>query len=768
MKTILTLILVAVASMTAAAQNLTGKVMDENNLPLDYVNVVLLKADSTYISGTVTDDNGIFLFENTLGNPKYIRISSIGYADKILDIPSTGDFGVIILEPTTVVLGEVVVKSNRPVTAIKGDALVTNVGGTQLEHAGTANDVLTQVPMVLGRDGNFEVFGKGSPAIYVNGREVRDINELAQINSADIKDVEVVTNPGAKYDATVKSVIRIRTKRPQGEGFSGTLREAISFQKYYRNVDQANLKYRTGGLDLFANFGYLTGKFQSDQSVVMTTRSKSLWEETIIQRGSVHTNDFYGKMGLSYLFNANHSIGAYYYNRMTDMKSHHRGLTSILSDGEVFDRFTLMRNAVNKTLPSHYTNLYYNGQVGKLGIDFNVDYLWSKLQNPVTNEEVSEMQGNSSIASIGVSRSRMLAEKFVLSYPVWKGAIELGEEYTASRFSSIYTTDAEIVNDANSRVDESNIAAFLEVRQSFGNLNVGAGARYEHVKFDYLENGQKNDDQSKAYNNVFPSLSISAMVKNVQLSLNYTHKTKRPNYSDLNGTIDYVNRFTLESGNPYLKPEKIHIIELTSAWRQFFGQINYTYKKDPIMHTTYPYDENGEIKLITLDNFPKIHTLQAFVGGRFQVGIWQPVVNMGIIKQWLTIDYMGGHKKMNNPIGMIQFQNAIHLPGDIWMNVDLQWMSKGDEDNKHRGSSSYLNCKLYKAFFNKSLGVSIEANDIFNKDIYSVTMQSRDVSTYHLSENLNRSFGITLQYTFNSSRDRYIGRGAGANEKDRF
>lgn len=397
MKTIFAFILAAMVSTTSVAQTITGKVMDENNSPLDYVNVVLLKADSTYMSGTVTDQNGVFLFEDAQGNPKHVKISSIGYADKILDIPSTGNFGIIVLDPTTVMLGEVVVKSNRPVTAIKGNALVTNVAGSQLEHAGTANDVLTQVPMVLGRDGNFEVFGKGSPAIYVNGREVRDINELAQINSADIKNVEVVTNPGAKYDATVQSVIRIRTKRPQGDGFSGNLRESAIFQKYFRNIDQVNLKYRTGGLEIFANFGYLTGKFQSDQSVVMTTHSSSQWEELFSQIGSMRTNDFFGKIGMSYLINDNHSIGAYYYNGITKQKSHHTGTTSIFSDGQLFDKFTLRRSAENKTLPSHYANLYYNGQVGKLGIDFNADYLWSKTQNPVTSEELSEMQESSFI-----------------------------------------------------------------------------------------------------------------------------------------------------------------------------------------------------------------------------------------------------------------------------------------------------------------------------------------------------------------------------------
>ena len=107
--------------------------------------------------------------------------------------------------------------------------------------------------MVLGREGNFEVFGKGTPFIYINGRKVQDLAELSHINSSDIKNVEVITNPGAKYDASVKSVIRIRTKRPQGDGWSGTLRTQNGFQHYFGTREQAKLKYRTGGLELFGN-----------------------------------------------------------------------------------------------------------------------------------------------------------------------------------------------------------------------------------------------------------------------------------------------------------------------------------------------------------------------------------------------------------------------------------------------------------------------------------------------------------------------------------
>ena len=211
----------------SAVKEFKGVVVDENKAPIEFANVIVLNADSIYIAGAVTDENGVFVFNEIGESPGVVKVSSIGYSSQILNIPQTGDFGIITLTSESIMLGEVIVKSNRPVTAIKGDALVTNVVGTQLEHAGTAEDVLVQVPMVVGRDGVFEVFGKGSPAIYINGRLVQNSNELMQISSADIKNVEVVTNPGVKYDASVNSVIRITTKRPQGEGFSGLLRSTL-------------------------------------------------------------------------------------------------------------------------------------------------------------------------------------------------------------------------------------------------------------------------------------------------------------------------------------------------------------------------------------------------------------------------------------------------------------------------------------------------------------------------------------------------------------
>ena len=212
MKTaVLSLALCIMAASTLSAQKIGGIVVDENRMPMEYVNVVLLnRADSAYIAGTVTDERGVFAFTEQPAHATMVKLTSVGYAPQIFDAAAVHPQDTIAMTPMSFALGEIVVRSNLPTTAIKGDALVTNVENSILSQAGTANDVLAQVPMVLGRDGNYEVFGKGVPVIYINGRMVHDTNELSQLNSADIRSVEVITNPGAKYDASVTSVIRMQ------------------------------------------------------------------------------------------------------------------------------------------------------------------------------------------------------------------------------------------------------------------------------------------------------------------------------------------------------------------------------------------------------------------------------------------------------------------------------------------------------------------------------------------------------------------------------
>lgn len=769
MKHIISFLIALLAILPAFSRDIKGRILGENNEPLNFVNVVLY-CDSTYIAGGISDADGNFSIPSATDCSLTAKVSFVGYETITANVPQAGDMGVITLRPSTVELGEVVVKATRPATTMKGNALVTNVEGSSLAIAGTANDVLVRVPMVVDNGGTLEVFGKGSPAIYINGRKVNDLQELSQLNSGDIKNVEVITNPGAAYAADVKSVIRIRTKPPKGDGFSGTLRTDNGFQHYFRTGNSLDLKYRTGGLEIFANYGWWRGDTRFDRLNDMnTTTSNGTYRQYVSTIGKESYNDMTGKLGFSYMINDRHSIGAYYQN---SWNRHHTDGTipsEIWQDGSLLDRYNSEVHNQSTAVPRHYANLYYNGIVGKLNIDFNADYLWYKSRELTFNDELSEMGDDREVNTSSTNRNRMFAEKLVLTYPLWKGQIEVGQEYTNTRTTNLFSANIPETPDADNRVDENNIAVFAELGQRFGRFMVGVGLRYENVKFNYYEMGVLQDGQSKTYNNVFPSLNIATQVGKVRMGLNYTGKTVRPGYGQLDGAVSYINRLTYETGNPYLKPTKMQTVEYMAQWRRFFAQLSYTYFKDGVYHITEPYGTDDEATIIRTANLDHRHYFQAFVGGNFQVGVWQPKVNVGMMKQWLTLPVNGEPMKMNTPIFMFQWQNAVKLPFDIWLNVDAQLMTRGwDTNTRLTNTPWYVNAKIYKGFFNDAFSVTVEAKDLFDSAKSNFNLCSDAVQIQQKNYSPGRSVMLTLQYRFNTTRDRYRGTGAGNSEKSRF
>lgn len=769
MKNIIMLLLAISTVATAFGRDITGKVVGENESPLDYVNVVLY-SDSTYVTGTVTDSAGVFAVNTDANGNLSARISFVGYETKSIPVPSTGNLGVIRLQPSVKELGEVVVKATRPATTMKGNALVTDIEGSSLAIAGTANDVLARVPMVVDNGGTLEVFGKGSPEIYINGRKVNDLQELSQLNSQDMKNVSVITNPGAAYAANVKSVILIRTKPPKGDGFSGTIRTDNGFRHYFRTGNSIDLKYRTRGLEIFANYGWWYGHNHDDRSNEMTTTTaKGTYNQSFRTIGKQSYNDMTGKIGFSYMFNDRHSIGAYYQNSWNRHQTIGVIPSEVWQNGTLIDRYNSDVNNKSTALPRHYANLYYNGQIGKFTIDFNADYLWYKNREISLSDELSETGDIRNVSTESTNHNRMFAEKLVVSHPLWKGRIQVGEEYTNSRTTNLFSANIPEVPDADNKVDESNIAAFVQIAQQFGRFNVGVGLRYEHVKFDYYEMGQLRDSQSKTYNNLFPSLNVATQIGKVRMGLNYSGKTVRPGYGQLDGAVSYINRLTFETGNPYLKPTRMQTVEYMAQWRQFFAQVSYTYFKDGVYHITEPYGTDGEATIIRTANLDRRHYLQAFVGGQFKVSVWQPRVNVGVMKQWLTLPVDGKPMKMNTPGFMLQWQNAVHLPFDIWLNVDAQLMTRSWDNNmKLSNTPWYVNAKIYKGFFNNAFSITLEAKDLFNTSQNDAVMYNDAVKIVQKNYSPGRSVMLTLQYRFNTTRDRYRGTGAGNSEKSRF
>ena len=195
-----------------------GSVIDENNEPLVCANVLLLdKADSAFVNGVVTNQDGSFRIPGEEGRDYLLKTSYIGYQTKI---QPCGAMNKVCLFSDTQLMKEVVISVDHPLIVHKDNGLLANVVGTPLAKMGSAAEMISHLPFVTGGVGEYMVLGHGVPVIYINGRKIRDQGELERLRADDILSAEVITTPGVEYGSDVSSVIRIRTIRRRGQGIS--------------------------------------------------------------------------------------------------------------------------------------------------------------------------------------------------------------------------------------------------------------------------------------------------------------------------------------------------------------------------------------------------------------------------------------------------------------------------------------------------------------------------------------------------------------------
>ena len=251
------------------AQQWEGKITDEKFTPLPYVNVTALTGDSAYIAGTVTDSTGVFVLPLQVGENAMLRITSIGYKTmyiKYEDLNSSP----IIMHTDNFVLGEIIVNSKIPkYHRVKG-GYSTNSANSIFTKMNNADEILSMLPRVTRNNGDFTVFGKGTPVIYINGRKITDNSELRQIKTENIRKITVLTNPGSQYDSEISSVIVIKTKRLNGEGLSGSINGVYNQSlKAGYNTD-ANLNWRLKNIDIFGGLSHNNNYRYNKQSVEQT------------------------------------------------------------------------------------------------------------------------------------------------------------------------------------------------------------------------------------------------------------------------------------------------------------------------------------------------------------------------------------------------------------------------------------------------------------------------------------------------------------------
>ena len=755
------------------AQDIKGKIVDEKGEPLAFANVVLLnRQDSAFVKGVVSGEDGHFAIDSACNNG-IIKVTSVGYKTAWKDC--TGEnAGVIKMVANSKVLGEVVVKSSLPKTILKNGGMTTTVAGSVLEKAGTMEHLLDRIPNVSAQNGNINVFGRGEPIIYINGRQMRDRSELDRLSSDNIKSVEVIANPGARYAASTKAVIRITTKKILGDGlgFDATTEGSYDEKKNAGGYARLNLYYRRNGLELGA-YAYGSKQSSPDEKDLqqMTYLDKTLNQQDRT-RWKNKTETFSSRLNASYQFDDNNSLGASIsFLRNPKLQTDGKTEGSVLRDEVLTETNTSIRSEFGQN-SNWSSNVYYVGKVGKLDIDFNTDWFWSKGNNKNNIDEHyqevnSEIQ-NQLVSSTTSKYNRLIASKMVLSYPLFGGDLSVGGEYSFTNRNTNYAIIPNTLADnVIDRIKEGMASAFVTYNRDFGKLNMEAGLRYENVDFKYYDDGKYMAEQSKTYGEWFPSLSLSMPIGNVQMQLSYAADINRPNYWVLRSGVQYSNHYTYETGNPFLVSEISRNTSYDLAYKWLTFNLTYEHVSDPIYQTVEMYKDNAAIGLMRMINGKSYNNVTSTLNLQPTFGIWHPMLSAMVEKQWFELETRDG-RYLNKPVAMFRFNNTFDTKWAMF-SVMMTYITKGYEENHYIYKPMFnTDLSIYKGFMKDCLTLQLYVNDVFG------TNDSHTIGKYgKLKETIFDEFStskisLTVRYKFNTTRSKYKGTGAGDSQKNRM
>ena len=753
-----------------------GRVVDAEGQPIEFANVSLHGAadpnssdrNSTYINGGVSNENGDFVIP-CREKKIMLKVTYVGYKTVTRHV-SVGNIGTVTLQPETFMVKGVEVKGEIPQYKMAQGGMTVDVQHSILHDIGTADDLLSMIPMVQSKDGKFEVLAKGEPEIYINNKKVRDPSELKQLKSVDIKSVDVITSPGAKYNAEVNAVIRIKTLKAQGEGLSLMVTSDTWKNNKWNNYDDLTLKYRTGGLEAFANVALDNGHYSNDQDLEQQLHIKKDFFDVragLPVRSTWTTLQYKG--GLSYDFNADHSLGLsfssqkMFYNKFkSDMTQHY------LKNGAFYGDVLLKTDIDELDKPVWELNTYYVGKVGKLDIDLNATMLQRKSENHLNQQEYSQELGDRTITTLNCEDRKMMAGKLVLSYPVWKGVLSGGAEATSTRSYGRNVNQENIIPETDNEMKEKNIAGFAEYELQLGPWRLNAGLRFEHVKADYYLFGKWQQEPSRTYNDWFPNLSAAWQKDKWSAQLSYSKRITRPPYNMLTSMIVYDSRMFYEGGNPLLRPSVRQSVDLnlTYAWLTFMA--GFTRENDLFTHIGRVYDEEQEIAIFQPMNFDYQDRVYATLVASPKFGFWQPTTTLHYYQQMFDAEAYGAPKKLNKPEFSFDLKNWFVIHPTMKALVQMSYSGSNHWAFMYRGSNFAVNARLQKSFFNERLSCTLYANDIFRTartkmtTYYAIGLTDQDVYTY------KQCVGLTLSYNFNVSRSKYKGSGAGNDEKNRM
>lgn len=760
-----------------------GQVTTSEGAIIEVGNVLLLHPmDSSLLAGALFEQ-GVFEVQEVQWRSFILKITSLGcetYTRKVdikEKVAAVYDLGVIQLQSQ--MLNAVEVIGKQPLFKQHGTDLVVNVANSSLQNAGTTLDVLRQSPKVFVNSANqVSVVGKGAALLYIDGQQIPSNASLEQLSSGDIKEIQIIENPSAKYDAAGNAVINIITQKRAIEGYKIGIRQELEKRTYWRQYYQTNAYLRRDRWMWQFSYGVRPFRHLGQEYY---TRTYDLGNQQVeIDNQFDNTLDILGQdysFKTSFQATTNSELGLQYQGQAREGDKDAINRNTYFEDQQPF--FLLNSTVKGPYQQANNTfSLYYDLQLDSLGSNLNlsaqyatfalerlefIDQLYTQANS---SRSINWRTDNES--DIAVSTVQLDYANRSTAGTTWNAGLKnayitnsSGLEFASQTAEGNYEIESAGSNEYD--YDENILAGYVDLQKTIGPWNVQLGIRTEWTRTQGTSKATENQTLiDRQYLNVFPSFSASnTFAEDLKLQVDYNYRIQRPRFQDLNPFALFVDSLASLRGNPDLQPALTHNLSAMLKYKSYSLSINYAHIQDRISMLMEVADpENPGAVSLMRDNIDYGTLYAASLTLPFNTKGWQSYNVLGArLEQHYYPDE--GIQVVNQQAGYYLFsRQSFAVTTTTKLDLSYQYTSPRVDGIYLDNPISNFGFSLSQSLWHKQLNLSFVVNDLFNKFRFTGISTFNNAHLRYLSAGDMRSFKVVLNWDFGK-----LGSGAFKNKK---
>lgn len=785
---ILTVLLIQSISISAQSA-ISGRITDKDKIPVVNATVLLLShADSTYIAGTTSDLDGRFELSNLKPDEYILSFSMIGfkkvYIGQQVKQNMNNELGDILLKEDSYLLSTVYVTGKRPPVKIEPGKMTINLSSALLSTDGNILDALKKLPgVIVQNDGTIILNGKSGASVLINDKVTylsgeNLINYLRSIPANSIENIELISQPSSKYDASGSSgIINIQKKKIGEQGINITVSSGLEKGKHAKGNENLSLNFRHNKFNMYVDYSNHWGKDFIELSISghyidpVTLKPLELrkdLESDISRQNRGH----YLKAGVEYDWSDKITVGTYFSFNLPDRKKKELIISDFFNNDKIQSDSTLTSLS---TMDYNYTDITGGADITykfaeKAKWDAAFDYqLFNQADNHLLN--------SSFLTYIRPLQEDTLSGETDNDIKIYSGQTNLSYDIPG-RFGIVAGLKSVFVNIENDASYKNSVAGHWQENSNLSskfsykeNINAGyfqlnsewssgfsteMGLRLENTRTkSYYGSTGQDTAFSKNDIHLFPTLMAQYRFSESHgLSIVYGRRIVRPNYRSMNPFVEVRDQFLYEQGNTGLKPELVDNVEFSWLLKKRYSfNLFYSHRSNPIS-LSFLVEDNSRVLIIPLN-----------LSGNNSFGLRVGLNNLQPFKWWTVhingsltykqFDWMTSGNTFKNEVmtPMLHLNSQFTLPFGCTGEATGFYSGRMIEGQTTIKPLWTLSLGIRKKLLDDKFSLYIYANDVFHSNRPRVCIDSNYLYYTSKEKNDSRIIGISLGYRFNRGRE---------------